>query len=102
MLQLLTVLQRASTALFQVCQQKPEHLDGSVSCDSFDNLELNAEFRHLGIGSLRYRESVEAPPTKRQKLSIELDLLGEITSNLCSLLGAQKATDLDGLHKVAE
>jgi hypothetical protein len=56
----------------------------------------------MGLDSLQQQELVGVPPTKRRKLETEIDILGEVTTNLYSLLGSQNAMDLVGLSQVAE
>jgi hypothetical protein len=74
-------------------------VDNSVN---FDNIELAAQFHQLGLESSPERETNDGPPPKRRKVYKEDDLFDQTVNSLYSLLGAQKATDLDGLSQVAE
>lgn len=58
----------------------------------------------MGLDSTHHKELVHGPPTKRRRMQpeIDVDILGEITTKLYSLLGLQSATDLGGLNNVAE
>lgn len=87
--------------MLQECQaEAPRTLNPSFP-DSFDNADLDGEFRQMGLDSIQQKEVVQAPPTKRRKIETELDILGEVTTKLCSLVGSQSAIDLDGLGQVA-
>lgn len=88
--------------LLQECQADvPKLLDLSFD-ESFENADLDGEFRRMGLDSMLLEEVVQVPPTKRRKIQSEIDILGEVTTKLYSLLGSQSAMDLDGLGQVAE
>jgi hypothetical protein len=69
---------------------------------SFNSIQLDREFRQLGLGLDEHLAANEAPPNKRRKLHSKQSLSDEIIANLCSLLGSQNATDLAGLSQIAE
>ena len=96
------MFQKAAVTLLQECQvDVPKLLDLSF-VESFDSADLNGEFRHMGLEIIHQEELVQVPPAKRRKIRTEIDILGEVTTKLYSLLGSQIATDLDGLDQVAE
>ena len=70
--------------------------------ESFDSADLDGKFTRMGFDSALHEEVVEAPPNKRRKVDVELDILGEVTAKLNSLLGSQDALDLDGLGHVEQ
>lgn len=70
--------------------------------ESFDSADLDNEFTRMGLDLMEQREVLQTPPNKRRKIDVELDLLGEVTTKLFSLLGSQDAMDLDGLDQLAQ
>lgn len=100
----LTILQKAAVSFCEACQiEIPDMIVGNVS-DSFQSDILNAEFCRLDLRTEQILEAVEAkgPPSKRRKLSKAARPLDELVSNLYSVLGHQKVTDLYGLRQVTE
>lgn len=83
-----------------------------VSCPEFEHPALLAEFQRLGLDQVKSKNTTlradalphieEGPPTKRRKINDDVNLFEEITADLYELLGAQRATDLAGLHQLAE
>jgi hypothetical protein len=73
---------------------------GSNASESFDSTKLDEEFHRLGLNFIDQLD--QAPPSKRRKVSSELQLLEEITGKLYSLLGSQHVTDLAGLGQITE
>ena len=92
--------QKAALALCRACEINASKNATINTFESFDSIELDAEFRRLGLDSFHTRAE-DAPPNKRRRVR-EMDLLDEVTANLYSLLGSQEVTDLDGLSQVAE
>jgi len=88
--------------LYEACQIVPLDLPAIDLSADFENIELAAQFRQLGLESLPERDANEDPPLKRRKVHKEDDLFDQTVTSLYSLLGAQKATDLDGLNQLAE
>jgi len=88
--------------LYESCQVAPPALPEIDISTSFENLELDVQFRYLGFQSPSEREVDNGPPSKRRKLHKEANNFDQTVSSLYTLLGAQKATDLDGLSQVAE
>jgi hypothetical protein len=64
-------------------------------------VELDGQFRLLGLEAPGHQRLDQAPPNKRRKIHYKLNLLGEITENLYLLLGSQNASDLAGLAQLA-
>ncbi|TAQ86632.1 hypothetical protein B7494_g5044 [Chlorociboria aeruginascens] len=92
--------QKASKTLCQICQ--PEAMEvPDVLLDRFAISSLESEFHLLGLNSFRTNEP-DGPPSKRRKIGVQSDLLGDIISELYSLLGSQKASDLAGLSRFAD
>jgi len=87
--------------LCEACQFIPPEVPGDIS-PNFENIELAAQFQQLDLESSALPEAPDGPPSKRRKVHKEDDLFDQTVSSLYSLLGAQKATDLDGLNQVAE
>jgi hypothetical protein len=87
-------------ALCEACETDMRKILDLNTSESFDSVELNVEFRRIGLDSFQNRTNDE-PPSKRRRIK-ETDLLDEITADLYSLLGSQQVTDLDGLSQVAE
>ena len=56
----------------------------------------------MGLDAMQPERVIQPPPIKRRKINVELDLLGEVTTTLYSLLGLQDAMDMDGLGQVAQ
>jgi serine/threonine-protein kinase ATR len=94
--------QRAALALYETCQVAPPSVPEIDASTSFENSELDAQLRRLGFESPSVREADNGPPSKRRKIQEEFDVFDQTVSCLYSLLGAQKATDLNGLSQVAE
>ena len=95
------ISQKVAAALLQECQAEvPRALNLSFQ-DSFDSADLDGEFRQRGLDSIQQKEVGEVPPTKRRKIETELDILEEVTAQLCSLVGLQSAMDLNSLGQVA-
>ncbi|TVY28597.1 Protein kinase [Lachnellula hyalina] len=94
--------QKTALTLYEACQIVPLDLPAIDLSADFDNIELAAQFRQLGLESLPERDANEDPPLKRRKVHKEDDLFDQTVTSLYSLLGAQKATDLDGLNQLAE
>lgn len=106
------MFQVAFKTLRQACGgDAPLQKDG-IDPVTFESPNLLAEFRSLGLHEVKLRNSksktdfeaqVEyGPPSKRRKINDDVDLFGEITAELYELLGAQRATDLGGLHQLTE
>ncbi|KAH6705183.1 protein kinase-like protein rad3 [Leptodontidium sp. MPI-SDFR-AT-0119] len=103
----------ACVALRQACGDNASpQKDGMVSCPEFEHPALLAEFQRLGLDQVKSKNTTlradalphieEGPPTKRRKINDDVNLFEEITADLYELLGAQRATDLAGLHQLAE
>jgi hypothetical protein len=89
-------------ALLQECEAEVPMTVSLPLAESFDSADLDGEFTRMGLDSVLHKEVVEAPANKRRKIDVELDVLGEVTAKLNSLLGSQDAMDLDGLGHVAQ
>ena len=96
------IFQKAAVTLLQGCQIDILKSLKLPFDESFDSVELDGELRRMSIDSALQEEAVEIPPAKRRKLQSEMDVLGEITTQLYTLFGSQTAIDLDGLDQVAE
>lgn len=93
---------QAAITLSEVCKadlNKPPQL---VTFDSYDSVELNKEFGHLGIDKIAPKTSYEGPPPKRRKVQETTETYDQVVVDFYSILGAQTATDLDGLSQIAE
>lgn len=86
----------------EACQVESPQLPNIDSSTNFENAELAAQFNQLGLEILTEKETNDDPPAKRRKIFQDDDLFDQTASSLYSLLGAQKATDLDGLSQIAE
>lgn len=64
------------------------------------NDALESQFRSLGFKTSVVVDYDNQPRSKRRKIAPQ-DLLQDITEQVYLLLGSQKATDLDGLSRVA-
>ena len=73
-----------------------------VALNSYDSVELNADFVNLGIEKVLERDTLDGPPSKRRKVRNTDDTFSEIVSDLYTLLGAEKASDFAGLSEIAE
>lgn len=79
----------------------------NTSKGTFDNIQLNQQFRYLGLEDQKSSQSDSPRPTKRQKTTTDLvstparRTLDEIIGNLQGLLGSQAAEGLDGLENFA-
>jgi len=109
---LLTVLQVASTTLRQACGDNAPLQKNGIDSATFESPNLLAEFQSLGLHEVKSKSSKskidlkaqveDGPPTKRRKINDDVNVFREITADLYELLGAQRATDLEGLHQLAE
>lgn len=98
----LTCSQKAAVTLCQACEpQSLESLDINA-IGSFENTQLNGEFDQLGLGLDGSHSDNHPPPSKRRKLHSKLNLVDEITTNLCSLLGLENVTSLSELNQTIE
>ncbi|CAG8977250.1 hypothetical protein HYALB_00009347 [Hymenoscyphus albidus] len=94
--------QKATSILSDVCKvelSKPPQL---ITYDTYDSVELNMEFSNLMIDKVVHETSHDGPPSKRRKVEESNETFGQVVGNLYSILGAQVATDLDGLSNIAE
>lgn len=100
-------------SLCQGCYEATSpHSDSTVKSPKFEHPALLAEFQRLGLDQVKSKtQSLKAaalpqvddgPPTKRRKINNNVSLFEEITADLYELLGAQRASDLAGLHQLVE
>ncbi|KAH8660790.1 protein kinase-like protein rad3 [Tricladium varicosporioides] len=95
--------QNSAVALCQTCQISLPHVSFPVAAESFESMELAAEFRGLDLESFAANTYREEPSSKRRKIEdTPTDILSEVVGSLYSLLGAQSEIDLAGLSKIAE
>ncbi|TVY82181.1 Protein kinase rad3 [Lachnellula suecica] len=97
-----TDFQKVGLALFEACLTEAPKLPGIDDLAAFENPELAIQFNRLGLQSLPEQRHDDGPPSKRRKVRDEADTFEQTVGSLYSLLGAQQATDLDGLSQVAE
>jgi hypothetical protein len=72
-----------------------------ITSESYDSIELNAEFLNLDIDRGNDIASNNEPPPKRRKLEKSEDSFDKVTSSLFLILGGQAATGLSGLSQNA-
>jgi hypothetical protein len=79
-----------------------QRVDGKIPADSshFESVELAAQFRYLDLVNCSTPRLDTNRPSKRRKIS-ERNLLVEVIEEIYLLLGSQKASDFDGLCRVA-
>lgn len=70
--------------------------------ENFDSVQLNEDFRQLGLGQDEHKFANRPPPSKRRKLQSRPSLLDELTINICALLGSEKKSNLAALDQIAE
>lgn len=93
---------QAAITLSEVCKVDLNKAPRLVTYDSYDSVALNKEFGHLGIDKTVPKTSHDGPPPKRRKVQETTQTYDQVVVELYSILGAQTATDLDGLSQIAE
>jgi hypothetical protein len=96
------IQQGAAVNLRNYCNADSSNVPELATVDSYDSMELNAEFLNLGIEKLQNKSADIGPPSKRRKVERTYDSFDEVTSDLYSILGAQKAVEISGLSQIAE
>ncbi|KAF4624113.1 hypothetical protein G7Y89_g14062 [Cudoniella acicularis] len=99
-----TDFQKAARSLCQACGIEFSKVPTLTSADSFESVELEAEFRDLGLGNSAVDDQMvqNGPASKRRKIQeAPCDIFSEVVESLYLLLGAQSASDLAGLSQVA-
>ncbi|XMA19178.1 hypothetical protein WAI453_011969 [Rhynchosporium graminicola] len=103
----------AGSALLNACSGSSVlQKDTLATSPVFEHPSLLIEFGHLGLDQVESKsldsipddltEVEDGPPSKRRKINDSKNPFEEITADLYELLGAQRATDLAGLHHLAE
>jgi hypothetical protein len=72
-----------------------------ITTESYDSIELNAEFLNLDIERGTDIASNKEPPSKRRKLEKTGDSFDKVTERLYLILGGQAATGLSHLSQIA-
>lgn len=96
----LLIVQSCILLLRQKCEESLSHLRIPHDPITITDETLESQFRSLSFKSSFTVDNDDQPRSKRRKL-IPREPLEEITEQVYLLLGAQKATDLDGLSQVA-
>jgi hypothetical protein len=72
-----------------------------LTTESYDSVELNAEFLNLDIERNADTASNNEPPSKRRKVEKTANSFDKVTEGLYLILGGQAATGLSGLTQNA-
>lgn len=84
------------------CEASSLKITDKDTYESFDSIQLNKDFRQLGLGDDKHQLANQSPPSKRRKLHLKSSLLDELTTDICLLLGSEEEINLARLDQIAE
>jgi hypothetical protein len=70
--------------------------------EDFESVQLNEDFRQLGLGDDDRQSASQPPPSKRRRLNSKSSLLDELTADVCSLFASQEEINFAELDQIAE